>query len=156
MSDPMPKIRALLKAQGALTRLELNAKSTQATYVALALVLGLLAFGMLNLAAFLALAEHVGQVWSGVILGVADALLAVALVKRAQGVTPGPAADTARELRDLVLHELSNDAEQVKGEILHVRDDIKRVTSGISRVGNVVPGLSSVVGLLKGALKKKK
>ena len=38
MSEPMLKMKALIKAQSALTRIELRAKGTQATYLAVALV----------------------------------------------------------------------------------------------------------------------
>ena len=61
MEDTKVKVRALFKAQSALTRIELRAKGTQAVYVALALVFGLLGLGMLNVGAFLGLSEVVSQ-----------------------------------------------------------------------------------------------
>ena len=160
MDDTMLKVRALFKAQSALTRIELRAKGTQAVYGALALVFGLLALGMLNVGAFLALSPLVGAAWSAVLLGIGDAILAGLIAKAAAGVTPGPEGESARELRDMVVESLSADAERLKAGFEGFQQDIGRARSAISTVtsgaAGIVPGVSSVVSLLTSALKRKK
>ena len=157
MSEITTKVRALVKAQSALMRIELQAKSTQAVYGALALVFGLLGLGMLNVGAFFALVPAVGEAWAAIILGGADMLLAVAIVKAASGVTTGPAGESARELRDMVVESLSEDAERIGGQIQGVQDDITRARKALSRSSsNLLPGISSVVGMLSTALTKSK
>ena len=154
MDDTMMKLRAFFKAQSALTRIELRAKGTQAVYVALALVFGLLGLGMLNVGAFLALEPIVGAAWSALLLGIGDILLAVFIAKMAAGVEPGPEADSARELRDLVLESLQHDAEQVRQSVTGVASDLQRVRNVFSSGSSVVGGVSSVVGLLTSALQQ--
>ncbi len=149
MDDPRPKLQTLFKAQSVLTRIELRAKAAQAVYMCIALVFGLLALGMLNLAAYLALSDPVGPVWAGVIVAGIDLLLAIVLLKIAKGAEPGPELESAREVRDLAMDALTTDADRVKSQVLAVRDDIKSVTSRIA-------GITSVVGVIKGALKKRK
>ena len=121
MSPTMPKIHTLVRAQTALARIELRCKATQLSYGMLALVLGLLALGMLNVAAFLALNQLLEPAWSALILSGADALLAALLVYFAGRVRPGPEADLARELRDIMLVDLSAEAQSVREEIEQVR-----------------------------------
>jgi len=159
MQDVMTKARALFKAQSALTRIELQAKASQAVFVALALVFGLLGLGMVNVGAFLGLSPVLGPAWSALFLGVADLLLAGVIAKAAAGVTPGPQAKTARELRDLVIDSLSTDAERLKADLQGVRGSLSRMQSVISsvpRAAEIVPGVSTVVSLLTSALKKKR
>ena len=156
MSEPMLKMKALIKAQSALTRIELRAKGTQATYLAVALVFALLGLGMLNVGAFLALSPTVGAAWSALLLGVANGLLAMLLAKVASGVTIGPAGESARELRDMVVDSLADDAEALKEKALAVQDDINRARRAYGAVASKVSGVSSVVGMLTTALKKNK
>ena len=160
MQDTMVKVRALFKAQSALTRIELRAKATQAVYGSLALVFGLLGLGMLNVGAFLALSPLVGGAWSAILLGIGDALLAGLIAKAAAGVTPGPEAETAKELRDMVVDALSADAERLKASFEGFQSDIGRARSTLSSVSSgaagLLPGMSSVVSLLTSALKKRK
>ena len=160
MQDTMLNLRAFFKAQSALTRIELRTRATQGMYVALALGFGLLGLGMLNIGAFLALEPVLGAAGSAVILGIADVLLAAGIVRVAAGVTSGSAGVAARERRDLVVDSLLADAEQLTGRLQGIQADIGRVRMALSSVsfgaGALLPGISSVVGLLISALKKRK
>jgi hypothetical protein len=142
MQETMVKVRALFKAQSALTRIELRAREQQAAGIAVALVFGLLALSMLNVAAFLALASVVGTAWSALILGVADLLFAGLVAKEALGVSTGSTGEMAKELRDLCVDSLAADAEELKDRL--------------QGAAGLLPGMSSVVGLLTSTLKKKK
>lgn len=160
MQDTMVKVRALFKAQSALTRIELRTREQQAVGMAIAFVFGLLALSMLNVAAFLALASVVGTAWSALILGVADLLFAGLVAKVALGVSTGSTGEMAKELRDLCVDSLAADAEELKDRLQGVTEDIGRVRSTISSLSSgaagLLPGMSSVVGLLTSTLKKKK
>ena len=159
MQDTKIKVRALIKAQSALTRIELRAKGTQAVYGALALVFALFALGMVNVGVFLGLSPHVGGAWAAMILAGGNALLAVAIGKAASGVTPGPEGETAKELRDMVVDVLSEDAERLTARLQGIGDNIDRARKGLASVasgGGLIPGLSSIVSLLTSALRKGK
>ena len=155
MEDTILKVRALFKAQSALTRIELRAKATQAVYVSVALVFGLLALGMINVGAFLGLSTYVGGTWAALILGVFDAILAAVVAKLAAGVTIGREGETATQLRDIVVESLTADAERLKNQFQGVQQDFGRVQNAISTVTHGASGISHIVGLLSSALKKK-
>ena len=148
MQDTVAKIKTLIKAQGAITRIELRAKENQAIYGSLALVFGLLGLGMLNVGAFLGLSADVGAAWSAVILGLLDVALAALLGRIAVNVEPGPEAETARELRDYVMDSLESDAARLQLTFKGFQDDISRARSAFSALtsgaGGVLPGLSLI------------
>lgn len=160
MQDTVAKFKALIKAQSAITRIEIRAKENQAVYGSLALVFGLLGLGMLNVGAFLGLSAAVGPAWSAVILGLLDVALAAVLAKIAMSVTTGPEGETARELRDYILESLESDAGRLQATFKEFQEDVMRAkttfTSIASGASGVLPGMSSVVGLLTSTLKKKK
>ncbi len=82
------------------------------------------------------------------------------LSRIAVSVEPGREAETARELRDYVLDSLESDAARLQSTFKGFQDDVSRARSAFSALtsgaGGVLPGMSSVVGLLTSALKKKK
>ena len=148
MTATKPKIQTLIRAQTALLRIELRRLTTQLSFLALALVVGLLGLGMLNVGAFLGLSQLVAPAWSALILAVLDALLAAILIQFAGKVQPGPEAEIAKEVRDILLDELSADAQSVRDEIGQVRADVQRIRSGFSAFSSGVPALGSLVELL--------
>ena len=153
----IPKLQALVRAQTALTRIELRCKATQVTYAACALILGLIALGMLNVAGFLGLSDVVGQAWSAFILAIVDLIAAVLLIRVARDVRPGPEAEMAREVRDIVLAELSSEAQSVRNELEQVRTDVRRIRSSFSSLSNGFPlGIGPVVEILTKTLRRRK
>lgn len=160
MQDTVAKLKALIKAQSAITRIEIRSKENQAIYGSLALVFGLIGLGMLNVGAFLGLSSVVGGAWSAVILGLLDVALAAVLGKVALHGEPGPEAETARELRDYVMESLESDAARLQATFKGFQDDFTRARMTVSAItagaSGALPGMSSVIGLLTSALKKKK
>ena len=156
MPATMPKIQTLVLAQTALTRIDMRCRATQASYTALALVLGLIAVGMLNVAAFLGLSQVVEAAWAALILSAFDTLVAVLLIQAASRVRPGPEAQIAKEVRDIMLDELSAEAQSVRDEIEGVRADVQRIRSGFSAFSGGLPGIGQIVELLTKALGRPK
>jgi hypothetical protein len=159
MSDTLNRVRALVRAQTILAQIELRSKAHQGAIFSVALVLGLIAIAMLNLAGFLALSERIGMIWSAATFGVADAVVAGILISVAKGVQPGPEAGSAAQVRDLLVEELAGEAEIFRQDYMQAREDALRVRAGFAKVAGGVKGLGPVVDLLTGALrgsKKKK
>lgn len=159
MTQTLNRVRALVRAQTILSQIELRSKAQQGALFSVALVLGLIAVAMLNLAGFLALSDRIGMVWSAVTFGVADAIIAGILISVAKGVQPGPEAGSATQVRDLLVEELSDEAEVFRQDYMQAREDALRIRAGFAKVAGGVKGLGPVVDLLTGALrgsKKKK
>lgn len=159
MTQTLNRVRALVRAQTILSQIELRSKAHQGALFSVALVLGLIAVAMLNLAGFLALSDRIGMVWSAVTFGVADAIIAGILISVAKGVQPGPEAGSATQVRDLLVEELSDEAEVFRQDYMQAREDALRIRAGFAKVAGGVKGLGPVVDLLTGALrgsKKKK
>ncbi|MHC4939239.1 MAG: phage holin family protein [Planctomycetota bacterium] len=153
MSDTMNRVRALVRAQTILAQIELRSKMTQGAFFSTALTLLLVAVAMLNLAGFLALSDRIGMIWSAVAFGVADAILAGLLIKVGKSIQPGPELASATQVRDMLLDELSAEAEVVKEDFMQARADAKRVRDGFAKVAGGVKGLAPVLDLMTGALK---
>lgn len=153
MTVTMPKIQTLVRAQTALARIELRCKITQISFAAVALTLSLLALAMLNVAAFLGLNHLVAPAWSALILCGVDLVLAGLLVQAATRVGPGPEAELAKEVRDIMLAEISNDAQAVRDEIEQVREDVQKIRSGFSMLTGGLPlGLAPLMEVLTRAM----
>ena len=159
MQDTMQKVRALARVQAIVARVELRAHARQGAVFVVALVMLLLALAMLNLAIFMALHERIGPVWAATVMAFADAVLAGILVSVANKIEPGAEAETARDVRKVLLDDLATDAETLQADLSQARDDVQRIRGGFAALTGGVKGLGPVVDLLTGALrgsKKKK
>ena len=156
MQDTMARFRALARAQTIVTRIELRSKVTQGALYFASLVIGMLGVVMINLAGFLALSQRIGYAWAAVVFAAIDVVLAAILVSVANRVEPGPEVESATQVRDLLLDEISTDAEALKAEFMEARADVQRIRNGFSALVGGAKGLGPVVDLLTGALRKKK
>ena len=149
MTATLPKFQTLVRAQSALLRIEMQNTTKKASYIALALVMGLICLGMLNVAAYLGLSLLMAPAWSALILAVADAILAIVLVQAAGKVHPGPEVEIVREVRDIALDQLSAEAQSVRDELEQVREGVQRIRSGFSAFSGGVNAIGPIVELLK-------
>lgn len=159
MTDPiLLKLRILARAELALFRIHGRRAAAQTTGLVVALVLALLALGMLNLSAYLALAEKLDPAVAALLVAVGDGLLAaivVALSRRA-----GPSEDEekmAQDIRDMAYDELGADVAAVREELAKVSEDLRRIRSGFAALtGSATAGLVSLLSTLSKAVKKER
>lgn len=156
MTDPVVlKLRILARAEMALFRIHGRRAAAQTAGLAVALVFALLALGMLNLAAYLALAEKVGPANGALIVAVVDGLLAAIVIALSRSA--GPSADEekmAQDIRDMAYEELSSDVDAVRNEISTVIEDVGRIRAGFTAfTGSASSSLVSIIKLLTKSLK---
>ncbi|MHC5010696.1 MAG: phage holin family protein [Planctomycetota bacterium] len=159
MQNTMRKVRALVRAQKALTRLELHGKKAQGTYLAVALVFALLTLGLLDLAAFLGLREAVGAAWAAFIVAAVNAAIAGLLVHRARRVGAPPELKAAQEVRDLAFDEIAADVEDLKEDVARAREDLRKIRSALGTITRAVAstaakGIAPVVDRVKRTLRR--
>jgi outer membrane murein-binding lipoprotein Lpp len=132
MDEFLVKMRLLLKAEMILFRLQLRRTVRQAAFYIAAVLLAVLAVGMLNIAFYLYLAPRLDN--SGAALAVAfiDILLAVVAVVAAGKLHLGPEADSVMALREATMDKLTTDAERVKAQITDLHDDIKQIRTAVT------------------------
>lgn len=159
MTDPVLKLRILVRSEMTLLRLQARRNAVRTQLLLVALLFALFALGMLNFAAYHALAVKKGPAFAALMIALADALLAVALVALSRGAGPNAEQEKmVRDIRDLAYSELSADFDEVKAGITQVSEDVQRIRSGFSAFtsgsGGLAGNLSPVVSLLVGAVKK--
>ncbi len=146
--DPMlQRLALLLRAEALGLRIRAKHAARSAAFTAAAIALALLAFTMLNLCAYNALASMYGQTIAALILAVVDAALAWVLFLQAQPRTPTSEEAMVDELRALALAELANDTARLKAQLGHLQQQVRNIGEGISRVTKGDPlhfGLSSI------------
>jgi len=158
MSNAMLKLQILARSEMALAQLRAQRAGSRSVLFTVALVFGLLALGMLNLAGYQALTPRLGAALAALVVSVADLATAVVIVLVARHAGPDEDDEKlAREMRDLAYAELGADLERVKAEIRQVTDDVRGIRSSFTSIaGGAASTLGPLVGLLINTLKKKK
>jgi len=154
----MLKLQILARSEMALAQLRAQRAGTRSALFAIALVFGLLALGMLNIAGYYALTPMLGSAMAALVISLVDATLAgiVLLVSLRAGPDEND-EKLAREMRDLAYAELGADVEHVKAEIMQITEDVRGIRSNFSSIaGGAVSTLGPLVGLLLNSMKKKK
>lgn len=132
MDEFLIKMRLLLKAEMILFRLQLRRTFQQAAFYIAAVLLAVLAAGMLNVALFLYLAPRLDNASAALAVAIVDIVLAVVAVVVAGRLRLGPEVDSVRALREAAMAELVADAERVKTQIADLHDDIKRIRTAVT------------------------
>ena len=132
MDEFLIKMRLLLKAEMILFRLQLRRTLQQAAFYIAAVLLAVLAAGMLNMALYLYLAPRLDNASAALAVAIVDIVLAVVAVVVAGHLRLGPEVDAVRALREAAMAELIADAERVKTQIADLHDDIKRIRTAVT------------------------
>jgi len=158
MSNAMLKLQILARSEMALAQLRAQRAGTRSALFTVALVFGLLALGMLNLAGYHALTPALGPALAALAVSLANAALAVIILLVSRRAGPGENDEKlAREMRDLAYAELGADVEHVKAEIRQITEDVRGIRSSFTSIaGGAVSTLGPLVGLLINSLKKKR
>ena len=146
--DPLlQRLALLMRAEALGLRIRAKHAARSAAFTAAAIAMALLAFTLLNLCAYNALASIYGQTIAALILAVVDAAIAWVLFMQAQSGTPTSEEAMVDELRALALAELSNDAARLKAQLGHLQKQVTKIGEGISR-DPLQFGLSSIGPIL--------
>ena len=162
MNETMMKLRILTRAEMTLARANARRVGLRSILFAVAIGLILLAVIMVNVGAYRLLAESYGPAQGAFIVAAVNAVLAVLVVIAANMQKPGAEENMVREIREMALAELSNDAEEVKQTFSSLAADVKRIQSGFSALGSGgglmggLGGLAPLLGMLIEALKRRK
>jgi hypothetical protein len=132
MDEFLVRIHLLLKAEMILFRLQLRHTVRQTSFYIAAVLLAVLAVGMLNIALYLYLAPRLDNASAALAVAVVDIVLAVAAGVVAGRLHHGPEVDAVRALRETTMAKLTADAKRVKIHIADLRDDIKHIRTAVT------------------------
>lgn len=132
MDEFLVKMRLLLKAEMILFRLQLRRTVQQAAFYIAAVLLAVLAAGMLNIALYLYLAPRLDNASAALAVAIVDIVLAAVAVVVAGHLHLGPEVDAVKALREAAMAELTADAKRVKTQIADLHDDIKRIRTAVT------------------------
>ncbi len=141
MDDLLIKLRLLARAEMVLFRLHLRRTMLQASLSLVAVLLTVLAVGMLNVALYQYLVPRLDGAGAALSVALADLVIAAAVFIAAARQGLGAEYDSAREIRELVVADLTADAEQIKARITELHDDIRQLrasASGLLSPGSVI------------------
>ncbi len=122
------------------------------------------AFGlaMANLAAYNALQQPIGVIWSATAVAVADLLIAAVVVVVAVNARPGPEIDMAFEMRRMAVESMQENARDLKISVDAITHEMKTMKENVAAVVRnpldaaaeklLVP---AVLSILKGLRSKK-
>jgi hypothetical protein len=132
MDEFLVKIHLLLKAEMILFRLQLRRTVRQAAFYIAAVLLAVLAVGMLNIALYLYLAPRLDNAGAALAVAVVDIVLAMVAVVVAGRLHLGLEFDAVKALREATMAKLTADAKRVKTHIADLRDDIKQIRTAVT------------------------
>ena len=145
MSDPVMKFQIIARAEMALFHIRAQRVAGRSTLFIVAIVLGLLALGMLDFAAFSAMAPSQGPALAALYMALANAGAAVLVIAAARKVGPSESQEKlALQIRDLAYTELNRDIEQVQTEIQDTVKEVRQLRSGVQSVGSLIGVVSKL------------
>ena len=160
MNEMMLKLRIWARAETTLLKINARRTGNRFTALAIALGLGVLAVGMINIGIFELLAESYGRVKGAFYLAGATGLLAAIVVFVAQRSKPGLEEEMVNEIREMALAELQTDADDIKAEFDRIAEHVKEIEEAVSALrgighGSTLSSLGPVVDLAVHALKSR-
>ena len=132
MDEFLVKMRLLLKAEMLLFRLQLRRTVQQAAFYIAAVLLAVLAVGMLNIALYLYLAPRLDNAGAALAVAVVDIVLAMVAVVVAGRLHLDLEFDAVKALREATMVKLTADTERVKTHIADLHDDIKEIRTAVT------------------------
>ncbi len=150
MSDKLFKLQLLARAELTLKEIVARRAAARAVHLGIALVIALLALGMLNLAGFLALQAYLSPAGSALTMAAANGL-GVALVLwlgRRAGPSEGE-EELAHEIREMAYQQVSEDIDEVKEKLERVVGEVNQIGEGIGHATSAVKFLVSALGKTK-------
>ena len=163
MDETLLKLRVLTRAEVTLAKANARRIAARTRLFVIALGMILLTIIMVNIAAYKYLAFLKGEPMAALLVAIANAVLAMLVLFAASRIKPGPEEAMVKEIRELVMAELSTDADGIKENFTQIRSDVERIRSGLTSVSGIfgsahssLGSLGPVLGLLTSMLKKHK
>ncbi len=157
MDEFIVKLRLLAKAEMVLFRLHLRRTVRQAVFSLAAVLLAVLAVGMLNVALYQYLLPRLDGAGSALVVAFADLAIAAAVLLAAGREQQGNEYDAAIKLREMIMTDLAADADRVKTQFSELQDDIRQIrttATGLLNPGGInlaaiVPWLTMLFRVLR-------
>jgi hypothetical protein len=147
MDEILLKLRILAKAEMVLFRLHLRRTLRQAALSLVAVLIIILAMGMLNVALYQYLIPRLDSAGSALAVAVIDILVAAAILFAAGRQELGAEYDAAQELRERVVSDLMADADRLRTYVTELHDDIRQIRTTAS--GFLNPGGINIASILQ-------
>lgn len=148
MDELIAKLRILTRTELTLAKIHGRRWATQAFAFVAAVLLGLGAIAMINLAAFAALEQSYGTTNAALVMAAGDVVLAGLLAFWASRLRPGPEEALVVEIQEMVLAQLQADANAVGQDITQIRNALTG-SPGLIGLAGLVPLIGFAVDLLK-------
>lgn len=143
MDNVVRNLRILWRAESIIADIRFRQMMTRSSLRGAAVLLGVFAFLMGNLALFFALEQSWGSIWAAGLVGLANLLLAILLLIIAERSKPGREMELALEVRNTALQALETDAQVIQQQLTELRDEVRGVRQAI--VGFVRHPLDAVL-----------
>jgi hypothetical protein len=147
MDEFVHKLRILARTEMTLGKLHGRRLASQSIAYATALLLGLTAVAMLNLAAYHWLAAAHGNATAALWMGGGDILLAAVVAFWAGRQKPGTEEALVEEIQDMVLAQLQADVQGVGDDFSKIRNAV--TGGGLAALMGIAPLVTLVVEHLK-------
>lgn len=143
METLVRNLKLLWKSERILGELRVKVVGQKLAVAVLAGLTGLFALGMLNLSVFFAIQQSLGSSIAALLVGLGNLLIAGLLFLAVHRLDGGREARAVEEVRELVLGDIEKDAKAFHSELLHIRDEVSEIRTGIVRlVTNPMDALS--------------
>jgi len=151
------KLHLLIQSEKALLKLEAAKRSRQLVISAIAVIAIFAALVMLNLSAYFYLETRMSQSLAALSLAGLNIVLALIFFWLSSMQSTGAQAESIREIRDFAVKQLADDVDDVKQNVLELKNGIQRVSSGVHGVLNRdLMGLRGIIPLLQMLLDMRK
>jgi hypothetical protein len=155
-------VQVLRKADLLIGKIWLGVFARRLGLSAFAGLIAVFGLGMANLAAYNALQQSIGVIWSASAVAVADLAIAALVLLVANKSRPGPEIEMAFEMRRMALEAMQDDARNLKlmvdaiaGEMRTVKENVAAVVHNPLDVAAEKLLIPAVLSLLKGFRSKK-
>lgn len=146
MENVVRNLRVLWRAESIIADVRLRQMVLRSGLRGMAVLLGLFAFLMANLAVFFVLQQVWGSIWAAAVISLANVVLAGILLLLAGRTAPGREMELALEVRNTALQNLEADALVVQAQLVELREEIRGVRRAITGfahhpLDNLLPNL---------------
>ena len=130
------KVNLLIRSEKAMLKLEMRRRGRQVILATIGIIAAFATLVMLNVTAYLFLAEKFVPLHSALILTGINLSLTVLFLVIASRQSLGAEAEAVHEIRAYARQELSGEIETFQKETAEIRESFSKVSSGISSVFN--------------------
>ena len=155
-------LQALRKADLLIGKIWLGVLARRFALFVFACLIAVFGLGMANLAAYNALQQPIGVIWSASVVAVADLAIAAIVLLLANYSRPGPEIEMAFEMRRMAVDSMQENARGLKTSVEAITDQVRSVKQNVTAVVQnpldvaaeklLVP---AVLSILKGLRSKK-